>query len=273
MRLRVNLVMGGALFALAVVGGGSGAADRAHHPFMDANLMNREQPPGCGFWFGTDKQGRDIYSRVVHGARDLADGRGRLATDQYRDRHHAGTDRRLLGRLVGRLRQRPDERHARDPLADLRAGDYGGARARPDQPADCARPHQLVVHLPHCPRLGPVVEGAGLCSGRQDAWLQRHAHHADAAPSQHGRPDHRHRDARHGRRGPGRSRALLPRARRPAALAQLGQHAVGCARPDHHGAGLSAVSGPCHLLHGARPQSAGRRPARHARSPVEEPRA
>src|SRR4051794_30047900 len=38
-------------------------------PAMDANLMNAEEPPGGAFWFGTDAQGRDIYSRVLYGAR------------------------------------------------------------------------------------------------------------------------------------------------------------------------------------------------------------
>ena len=38
-------------------------------PVMDANLMNAEMPPGWEFPFGTDAQGRDIYSRIVYGAR------------------------------------------------------------------------------------------------------------------------------------------------------------------------------------------------------------
>jgi peptide/nickel transport system permease protein len=38
-------------------------------PVMGANLMNAEEPPGREFWFGTDAQGRDIYSRVLYGAR------------------------------------------------------------------------------------------------------------------------------------------------------------------------------------------------------------
>lgn len=33
------------------------------------NLQNRLQPPSAGHWFGTDELGRDIYSRVVYGAR------------------------------------------------------------------------------------------------------------------------------------------------------------------------------------------------------------
>src|SRR3979490_1747131 len=38
-------------------------------PVMDANLMNAELPPSWEFPFGTDAQGRDIYSRIVYGAR------------------------------------------------------------------------------------------------------------------------------------------------------------------------------------------------------------
>ena len=36
---------------------------------MGANLMNAELPPSWEFPFGTDAQGRDIYSRLVYGAR------------------------------------------------------------------------------------------------------------------------------------------------------------------------------------------------------------
>src|SRR5438309_11772663 len=38
-------------------------------PVMDANLMNAELPPSWEFPFGTDAQGRDIFSRLVYGAR------------------------------------------------------------------------------------------------------------------------------------------------------------------------------------------------------------
>lgn len=33
------------------------------------NLTNRLQPPGSGNWLGTDDLGRDILSRIIHGAR------------------------------------------------------------------------------------------------------------------------------------------------------------------------------------------------------------
>jgi len=37
-------------------------------PVFDANLMNAELPPSAEFWFGTDEQGRDIFTRALYGA-------------------------------------------------------------------------------------------------------------------------------------------------------------------------------------------------------------
>src|SRR5436309_16045262 len=69
MRLGTNLMIGGALVLLAVVVGVLAPWIAHTDPVMDANLMFAEEPPGREFWFGTDALGRDIYSRVVHGAR------------------------------------------------------------------------------------------------------------------------------------------------------------------------------------------------------------
>ncbi len=67
--MRANLLIGGFLFLAAVFIGIFAPLLAPYDPVMDANLMNAEIPPGREFWFGTDAQGRDIYSRVVHGAR------------------------------------------------------------------------------------------------------------------------------------------------------------------------------------------------------------
>ncbi|MCC7272100.1 MAG: ABC transporter permease [Alphaproteobacteria bacterium] len=69
MKFRANLHIGGALVVVAVVVAVLAPVIATHDPVLDANLMFAEEPPGREFVFGTDAQGRDIYSRVVHGAR------------------------------------------------------------------------------------------------------------------------------------------------------------------------------------------------------------
>ena len=62
----------------------------------------RTREPSALYWFGTDMLGRDVYSRVIYGARDLA------------HRRLLGGGGRLGGRHVHRpgLRLRPRARHA-----------------------------------------------------------------------------------------------------------------------------------------------------------------
>jgi peptide/nickel transport system permease protein len=68
MKLNANLVIGGVCLAAVVIGGVFAPWLAHSDPVLDANLMNAELPPGAEFWFGTDAQGRDIYSRVLYGA-------------------------------------------------------------------------------------------------------------------------------------------------------------------------------------------------------------
>ena len=68
MRLRFNLVLGAFLTLLVVLGGAFAQWLAPFDPVFDANLMNAELPPDGEFWFGTDAQGRDIYSRILYGA-------------------------------------------------------------------------------------------------------------------------------------------------------------------------------------------------------------
>src|SRR5262245_21343247 len=41
----------------------------APYPYDQANVRYRLKPPGAQFYLGTDNLGRDLYSRIVYGAR------------------------------------------------------------------------------------------------------------------------------------------------------------------------------------------------------------
>lgn len=41
------------------------------YKFSDQNLSERLQPPSISHWFGTDQLGRDIFSRIIVGSRDV----------------------------------------------------------------------------------------------------------------------------------------------------------------------------------------------------------
>ena len=108
MKIRANLLIGGVLFATVIVAGLLAPLLAHTDPVMDANLMFAEEPPGGEFWFGTDAQGRDIYSRVLYGARiSLTVG---IVSQLINTVIGVclGLLGRLLGRLVGRFRQRAD---------------------------------------------------------------------------------------------------------------------------------------------------------------------
>ena len=180
-----NTWVGGSLVAIAI-----GVAIFAPwialtDPVMDANLMNAELPPSWEFPFGTDAQGRDIYSRICYGARISLT---------------VGVVSQICNSLIG-------------VTLGLTAGYWGGwwddfvsgltnlMLAIPSlvfalaimailgpglvEPGDRARPHQLVLFLPHRPRPGPVAEEPGLRPGRAHPGLRRPAHHVHPGPAQH----------------------------------------------------------------------------------------
>ncbi len=69
MPFRLNLTLGLALVSLVILGAVFAPLLTAHDPILDADLMNSEMPPSWDYWFGTDSQGRDVFSRVLYGAR------------------------------------------------------------------------------------------------------------------------------------------------------------------------------------------------------------
>jgi peptide/nickel transport system permease protein len=63
-----NLVIGAAILAL-VIGSAVFAREIAPYNPIDQAFTEQLRPPSPAHWFGTDEFGRDIFSRVVYGAR------------------------------------------------------------------------------------------------------------------------------------------------------------------------------------------------------------
>jgi peptide/nickel transport system permease protein len=66
---RNPLAMVGLAIVLALLLVAAFAPWLATHPPTGQVLANRLQPPSAAHWLGTDELGRDIYSRIVYGAR------------------------------------------------------------------------------------------------------------------------------------------------------------------------------------------------------------
>jgi peptide/nickel transport system permease protein len=61
--------MGGAITLTVVLTAALAPWLAPYHPVDDANLLYADEPPSVKFWCGTDSHGRDILSRIIHGAR------------------------------------------------------------------------------------------------------------------------------------------------------------------------------------------------------------
>ncbi len=63
-----SVLVGGILFSLVLVAALFAGWLAPFDP-VDADPVNALQPPGPDHWMGTDQLGRDVFSRVIHGAR------------------------------------------------------------------------------------------------------------------------------------------------------------------------------------------------------------
>lgn len=66
---RKNLVIGAVVTVVMIIIALFAPLIAPYDPVYDADLMVAEEPPSSSYIFGTDDQGRDIFSRVVYGAR------------------------------------------------------------------------------------------------------------------------------------------------------------------------------------------------------------
>lgn len=67
-RLRPGLLLAGVFVALLLLAAAFPAALAPYDP-LDASARLAFQPPGSAHWLGTDENGRDVLSRLIHGVR------------------------------------------------------------------------------------------------------------------------------------------------------------------------------------------------------------
>ena len=121
-------VVGAAIMAVFVFAAIFADFITAYDPIRTNSLITLA-PPSDAHWLGADQMGRDIYSRIVYGARiSLAVGL-RLDVPRLRVRRHPRPDLGLSRRL-GRSGDPAHRRRAAGGAAPgAGAGDGGGARA------------------------------------------------------------------------------------------------------------------------------------------------
>ena len=226
----------------------------------------RTREPSAEYWFGTDMLGRDIYSRVLYGARVSLTGRllggdPRLAR---RPRDRPGLGLRALGR---RHRHAHHGRHDVDP-ADPARHRADGADARPacrtsssPSPSPSSRASsRLVRGVVLSLREQPYVDAAIAAGTRTPMIILRHILPNTLAP--HDRAGDLHLRQRHDRRG--RSSPSSAPARRPIIPSWGNIMAEGRAlwqvKPY-----IVFFPADLPLDHGAGGEPARRRPARRAR--------
>ena len=67
-----------------------------HHP-LEATFTALRKPPSWDFWLGTDNLGRDVLSRLIHGARAVTDCGNHLDNPGQSDWVDLGCTHRLCG--------------------------------------------------------------------------------------------------------------------------------------------------------------------------------
>ena len=180
--------------------------------------------PNSSFWFGADSASRDLFVRVIYGARTsllVALFATSIAmvfgvTVGVLAGYYRGFADALLSRISDVVLAMPvllrRDRHRRGLRSDGRGVPRRARRARPRP----RRLRDLGLHLALCRAHRPLddalVAREGVRRGRALAGRERPAHHRARDPAQPGRADHDLRDAADPRQHPLRGGALVSSA-------------------------------------------------------------
>ena len=205
-------------------------------------MLNALMPPSAEHWFGTDQLGRDVFSRVIAGARDIltvaplatVSAHSAARRSAWRWAISAGLSTRSLSRIVDAVLALPTVIVALLALAALGTSNGHGAVRH--------RLHLRADHRPHRAGQRAGRARARLCRRRLKLRRERPAlHHVRRDPAEcappilvetHGaaRLCHLHRRD-----------VELHRLRHPAAVARLGR----CRSRPITGSSAAAIGGRC----------------------------
>ena len=153
--------------------------------------QRRPRAPSGTFWFGTDSTGRDLFVRIVYGARISLARRCPRHDDRHGPRRRLRPGGGLLGGVVDIFIARVIDVMLSVPFLvvaisvahilapELLAGHPLRRRAR------------LHLSRPHRPRPGDLPQGEGVRPGRQGAGRQAAADHVRRPAAQRACPGHR----------------------------------------------------------------------------------
>ncbi len=217
-------------------------------------------PPSSLFWLGADFMGRDMYSRIVYGARiSLAVGAGAMGLGAILG-ISIGLASGYLGGWFDLLVQRLLDIMQALPLlvmAIVMAASLGPS----------LRNTIFAIAIPLVPTVARVVPASTLSLREQPFRHAGIAHRDPPRPAEHAVALDRAGDGPARLGDPGRGDIVVPRPRRPGAAPLLGPHAVGIGRRIRPHGALAGDFPRCrHQPRRVRHQPPGRRAARHPRS-------
>ena len=231
----------------------------ATNPYDQTNVRNRLKPPSSQFYFGTDNLGRDLFSRIVYGARvSVTVGFGAVSIGiclatmiGVGSGYFGGKADVLVQRLVDAQMAIPGLLLLLNIMAVLGPGLLNTIVALGIVSA--AGSSRIIR------RRCPVGQGKSVCGGGTSDWCEPSAHHPPLYPAEYHGADHHHYHGQPWLYHPHRVGLEFSRLRRAPAVSLVGRDVEWLGALVHAQSALDGhLAGRGHQLSGVRVQCAGR---------------